>query len=416
MTAARLKTCALLTAVALLALPALARAHAPGDLDRAFGDRGVAAAASVRGYDSSSAAVAVDSRGRIVVAATVRTALASAGARQAMQVRVARFLPGGERDRSFGDRGVARLSLGRYGTAAWGVAVTREDDIVVAGSTAYYTHSTCCTTAPDGDLMLARFEESGALAWTRTRDDGPGGYAAAVAVDRRGRIVVGGSGGVDRLWANGVPDVSFGADGTAAIDGSVADLALAPDGDILVAAGGEAGGAVTRLGPGGRPDRSFAGDGSWEGGSFVPTDLALDARGAPTVTGRDGSAPVAIRLTRRGAPNASFGTGGAVVLPAPADDVVIDRAGRTLVVSRMLKAVQRLQRSGRLDLRFGRGGGARSPLEQPKALAVGRGGGILVGATALSSSSRWASGHDRFGPAVVRLLSERGPKAVRPAR
>ena len=199
MTAPRLKTCALAPLVALLALPAVAHAYGPGDPDPSFGRHGVATAAAVQGARSSSSAVAVDSRGRVVVAATVRIGAPWAGAPQEMQIRVARFLPGGGRDRSFGRRGVAALALGRHGTAAWAVDVTRDDDVVVAGSTAYRTYSAYDTIAPDGDFLLARFDESGRLAWSRTRDDGPGGYAAAVAVDRGDRIVVGGSGGVDEL-------------------------------------------------------------------------------------------------------------------------------------------------------------------------------------------------------------------------
>lgn len=107
-----------------------------------------------------------------------------------------------------------------------------------------------------------------------------GTEAADMALQPDGKIVVAGSGGdhmvVYRLAGNGTLDASFGGDGIVDVTGFLGDtteisagwaVALQPDGKIVVA--GRAGSqtnlptdmAIARLNPDGSPDATFGGDG-----------------------------------------------------------------------------------------------------------------------------------------------------------
>ena len=96
--------------------------------------------------------------------------------------------------------------------------------------------------------------------------------APGIALDSQQRIVVVGEapfcGGltVNRLLANGSPDTSFGTAGVVKLTFGFAclfgtDVAIAPDGGIVIAARGDQTPVIVRLNANGTPDTSFDGDG-----------------------------------------------------------------------------------------------------------------------------------------------------------
>ena len=132
---------------------------------------------------------------------------------------VFRFLPEGELDPSFGQAGVSSLDFGLW----------------------YQT--------VDAGLLLG---------------DGKIVYATSVSRDSyHGPLVV-----LTRLLADGSPDPAYGGgDGVTVSDlpvnGGALDLALAPDGRIVLATGAEGGGFLAaRFLPDGEPDPSFSEDGA----------------------------------------------------------------------------------------------------------------------------------------------------------
>ena len=237
---------------------------------------------------------------------------------------LARYLPGGALDPTFGPggAGTGRVSTGFRGSLynyAADAAIQRDGKVVVAGIAAF-------------DIFLARYNRDGSL----DRRFGRGGIVvtdlspahdgrstegvSAVTLDRYGRILVAGvtdqppHGATDgaiprrydafvaRYWPNGTLDRTFG-NGAGFIvtdfgnnDEVVADLAVAPDGRIVIAGETRRAGenwyqiAVARYLTSGAPDVSFGGDGT------VLTDLpgpigedagavAVDASGRVVVAG-----------------------------------------------------------------------------------------------------------------------------------
>jgi uncharacterized delta-60 repeat protein len=181
---------------------------------------------------------------------------------------------------------------------------------------------------PSANTVVARFLPSGRLDPTFSGDGVmrfrvvKNQLTRTVAVDRRGRIVVGSPGGapyhhvhdIVRLRPNGRFDTSFGNGGRREINSvkgtyeQIKDLAIDRHGRILVA-GGE--GAIIRLRPDGSLDRHFAKRGvaltSW----FIPVSLALNRRGSIFVIGHSGSGYSAesgqvVRLGRKGKQDFSY--------------------------------------------------------------------------------------------------------------
>jgi uncharacterized delta-60 repeat protein len=217
-----------LALLALLLTPALAQAK-PGDLDR-----------------------------RRIVAA---------GHNRPGNFTLHRYKPNGSVDPSFSGSG-----FGDPNASALSVAVDSHRRPVAAG----YTQG----GDGDADFALARFKWNGAL----DPSFGAGGkvttdfgtdtdYANSVAIDSRGRIVVGGGGTrfeLARYEPDGTLDPSFGSGGKVTTDfgthGRLNSIAIRPRGRI-VAAGAAANHAfaLARYKPNGRLDRSFSNNGKVTG-------------------------------------------------------------------------------------------------------------------------------------------------------
>ena len=245
--------------VAAIATPAVAVA---GRLDRTFGRDGQVTAfpGGASGY-----AVALDARGRIVVAGYTTRGKAD--------FAVARFLPNGTPDPEFG-RGDGRVTIDLGGRDfAFDLAVGERGRIVVAGRRERAARSVMAVTAlgPRGRLDR-RFSKDG-VAFVRFGKQFQD--ATAVAIGASDRIVLGGtaSNGEASRWAmarlrpNGSRDRSFGGDGRVSVDISRADEQI---NDLVIVEGGTivtVGSAAKGLSPrialgrflvGGELDRSFA--------------------------------------------------------------------------------------------------------------------------------------------------------------
>jgi uncharacterized delta-60 repeat protein len=300
-----------------------------GALDTAFGDGGMVWLK----YPASGAhAVAVQGDGKIVVGGF------SGGS--SGEFAIVRLLPSGALDMTFGAGGLVERQVGALNSEIRALAVLPDGRILATGATrepaGQFTFTTLRLLADGGaDPTFG----SGGLVLTSIM--GRDAYAASIAIQPDGKILVGGSsedafnpeGTADfevlRYSPTGVPDTSFGSGGRATVDvAGTRDepgvIAVAGGGSILVAGGSSAtlddpihvNLAVARLNSAGAFDGTFG-----VGGRFVTSfggrqrayAVAVDSSGRPVLGGMNGTAADfgVYRLTGAGALDTSFGDGGA---------------------------------------------------------------------------------------------------------
>ncbi len=392
----------------LLALPAVAPAR-PGELDPRFAG-GRAALLGHRGANLTGAAVALQGDGRTIVAGS-----------DGRGFLLARLRPSGGADRSFGRRGSLTVRFGgatRAGARA--VALFRDGRILVAGSVTIggVSRFAVARLLPGGHLDPSFGTDGVVVAGPR------GARLEAMALQPEGELVLAGSVArgprravlVMRLLADGTPDAGFGSGG--AIDstgvrlaGRARDVLVQPDGRIAVAASVERGRAAratflaARLTAAGVFDPSFSGDGvarvatttrRLRGGGAAA--LALDGRGrlllAGTARGAGGrDDATVVRITRAGLADAGFGRAGVARLTDPRGRSLRiaamrrDARGRLVLGGRgtgLGAVVLRLRGGGRRDRSFGAGGlsGGRLPRTRVAALAVRGDGAVVIAGSA----------------------------------
>jgi uncharacterized delta-60 repeat protein len=204
---------------------ALVRYTPDGLPDHSFGLGGIVVT-EYGNQDDELTSLAVDSEGRLVVAGyTTGTA--------GRAVIVARYLPGGDLDLTFGDQGLSLIGVGED-TLARGLAVDDQGRILVAGSYLYQDRT---------ELMVLRLTAEGEL----DNSFGEEGLAAALATEvpsdgfgigllESGAILVAGAVGAPgeldtalfKFTAEGQPDRTFGDSGILVTEASLEDdLALA---------------------------------------------------------------------------------------------------------------------------------------------------------------------------------------------
>lgn len=201
---------------------------------------------------------------------------------------VARFLPDGQIDTSFGEQGMASVWAGRFNSAN-AIAVQPDGKIIIAGWADY--------TVGWVEFMVARFHPNGEKD-TSFGDNGGNyrivnfstgpstdyGYALALAPD--GKIVVAGriwngsafDWGIARWNSDGTPDNTFDGDGKAIVDfgenNSAQAVVVQPDHKIIVAGTSDGNFAFQRLLENGAPDPDYG----LNGGGYNITDMgALDS-------------------------------------------------------------------------------------------------------------------------------------------
>jgi uncharacterized delta-60 repeat protein len=412
-----------LAATGALALgsPGAAAAGSAGALDPAFGSSGTVQASVGPGPEPTG--IVVQPNGDIVV-----------GLGLDAQFAVARFLPGGALDKTFGTDGVASgpdvvPGSGQAGPTEMptSIAVEPGGAIVEAG----------VGQLANGQFGfgLARFNANGTLDTTFGQD---GGVAVAVPVDSGGadtvlpepggKILVGGTedvksgagrgghGVLMRFDANGTLDTSFGDGGIVVLSSNVPEinaLAIDDNGDIFVPAPAEEGnlndtGGTTEISPTGTVDAtvtpatvvsSSTGYTPPDAVAFLPTGASVLATNVGTV--KHSFEAEAQGFTATGQPTPGFqitpfrydGSTAATgqdaanaVAVTPAGQIIIAGYENTTPTS---FGVERLNASGTRDTTFGTGGGVTTSFPgggQAQAVAVTPGGDIIAAGEDLSTS------------------------------
>lgn len=390
------------------ALPGGALSGKPGDLDPAFGAGGKATLAFGGGNDSAEAVV-VQGDGRIVSAGRTH----SGGG---FDFALARHLPDGTLDTTFGAAGKAVDDFAGENDAIRGAALQADGKIVVAG---------VLGSGGQDDFGVARYSADGVLdtsfggGLVNTDFAGTFDQARAVAVQPSDqRIVV--AGWVDngdptgddfalaRYEADGTLHPLFGAAGKASVDFGGTDEAVAvaiqPDGKIVAAGNSDGGGtldfALARFTTTGVLDATFG------TGGKVTTPIGAGSDGANAVVIQpDGKILVAgysdnggqnvfalVRYLGNGALDTAFGAGGKATTVVGSDatgyGAALQNDGRILVAGYANNganddfALVRYKADGTLDTAFGVAGKAVAAIgaghDDGSALAVQADGKIVV--------------------------------------
>ncbi len=381
-----------------LLAPAVVLAAA-GDLDPGFGTGGVVKIVTAGfSFGGEGRGVALQRDGRILVAVRLST---TSGPFRELAVR--RFLPNGERDVSFGEAGLAGLSLPDT-QEAWAVAVQMDGKIVVAGEGMLTGTS---------QFVVARFTSEGQP--DATFGPSKEGYiefgffflqragARAIAIQLDGKIVLAGQAhdgtnldfALALLTPDGLLDLSFGnsvpPDGRITTDfglnrhDAARAVALQKDGRIVAAGFTDAVAdeftsdphvlgtptprdvALARFLADGRLDPSFDDDGLVAtdiGSEDTANGLAIQKDGRIVVAGTDDSDFILARYKKNGALDPTFDGDGRVVTdfgsgPARAAAVALQKDGKIVAAGEAIRgtsldlAVARYQKNGSPDPRFG---------------------------------------------------------------
>lgn len=405
--------------------PAVTRLLPDGAPDALFAEAGTLVFSffgSGTGRTENLKAVAVDTAGRIVVAGEARGQFSGSG------IGVARLLPDGAPDLSFGQNGQTTETWPSASVWVAGMRIDGSGRVVVAGT---YDNP---IAGPRNQMTAVRFTADGALDASFGQGgratavyEGTSNITAALEIDAAGRTVLAGisstpplsSAVVVRLLPDGAPDASFGQGGRADIDLSnrfdrgVSALALQPDGAPLIAGTAvqvianappsTTDMTVARFTPAGALDVAFGTAGlvrlGGVGDGLSEAQMVQPLLGGKTlVVGtalRDGESYVVLaRLTATGALDATFGSDGSAALPvrsalAPTA-MAFQLDGRTVLAGWLplpgiggqgSLQVARITADGRLDPTFGTGGltpGLTSVPSYPQEIAFQPDGRIVV--------------------------------------
>ena len=271
---------------------ALARYNRDGSLDESFGDGGTVLTTFEPSGIARASAVAIQADGKIVAGG-------HAGTGPEADFALARYLPDGELDESFGEGGQVTTPVSAVTDWLLALAVQPDGKLVAAG----YSYESLSR----GHIVLARYTADGSL---DPSFDGDGVVVATslpagmvgeqLLLQRNRRLIVAGIGGVSRFNGDGSLDRNFG-DGGRARSGNVQSrtAAIQPDGKILVIGTVSSGSSVfgdfgvARLTTGGRLDTMYGRRGSVvtgfsPGSDDVPEDGVLLPDGRLVVAGMTG--------------------------------------------------------------------------------------------------------------------------------
>ena len=337
----------------------LARFRADGSLNRKFGDRGTAPIQDV-GKPFTAGGVAVDSRGRIVVAGTEIT-LSSEHIITAQIPVIVRFSPTGHRDPSFGESGVVRSELGAP----------------TAAEVAFF--------GPQSELEEPRTEISGIAIDSQDRILLSASYTAGHLPCGRDFGVVGRGPLVARLTQSGSLDPGFGNGGTwmerRNDRGTQGTPALSPGDGVVTLTKSACGGLSTLLGIGasGGLNSAFGPTGEVELRNLFEPKLVVTARdGRILLLNRteealvDKGRAVLTRLLPTGTPDPRFGKRGRMSISVPPRGQVVgvspENDGSVLVAESLIKrrtlsgvplggrfSLAHVTTSGKIDRDFARG-------------------------------------------------------------
>ena len=293
---------------------ALARLTAEGAPDTTFNASGIVATSVATGNDAGAVALVVQGDGRLMVVGTGDTGVSD-------DILFLRYNGDGSPDGSFGDAGKVYTNL-QPGSEGWWKAVALQPDgrIVAAGVVGGIAdHAAIARFLPGGSpdntfgtngIVVLRFSDAGDT-------------ANGVAVDASGRSTVAGTTSAGdialaRLAPDGAPDMGFGAGGTAIVDLGGTEranaLAILPDGKLLVTGNTSTGGLfLARFLPSGALDTGFGCASPPCTGRVVAgyasegRALAVQPDGRIVVAGDWGGQPVVARFLPGGTFDDTFG-------------------------------------------------------------------------------------------------------------
>jgi uncharacterized delta-60 repeat protein len=326
---------------------------------------------------------------------------------------LARFTAAGEPDPSFGTDGQLKLTpltepyVGIEGEGVEALAVRPGGGVLVGGGSGRYAFLGALTA---GGALDPGFAEGGLRTLAMAHASRSGAHAAAV--DRQGRIVIGGGtdaslptagpeGAVFRLLPNGALDPGFGdGEGFARVPGEANEIALAGASTYVLSFHEP---LLSRLDATGHLDPSFGQEGTEKValGRAVVDSLATAPGGGALLAGTTASGnsrAVVGRIASNGAPARSFGHAGIATLGfgyrhrCGAEAIAVQPDGRVLVAGfveaeaaggpHKRLAVMRLLANGKIDRTFGRRGVVTLAFGRESlatAIAVAPGGDLLVG-------------------------------------
>ena len=418
----------LLASAFLITLASLSICAAPGDLDSSFGSNGFVfnsldTAATGTGLPAG-VAVAIQPDGKILVAG----ARFVPGSFVGIKGVLARFLPNGSLDTSFGTNGRVLEEAGVR--VNFSSVMVQPDGKIVVGATSTVPMKPQSTPS----FMIIRYNADG----TRDNSFSGDGYEIlsnqfdilkSIVVQPDGKIVAGGSTQINvnsgssfllvRYNADGTLDSSFDEDGKAQTSfnqaGSTAnEIILQPDGKIIAGGSTLSSGtmALARYNPNGSLDTSFGTGGRViitpnASARFSLNSIALQTDGKIVGAGESGSANFAgfavVRLNQDGTLDSSFGTNGIALTDITAFDdtafkVLIQRNGKIIAVGQSRSqpnnkiVLVRYNPNGTLDTNFGQGGkvitdNQRSNTEVRSALLQPDGKIVVVGSSRDSNNT-----------------------------
>ena len=302
----------------------------PGSLDQGFGDRGRVVYGLIGPFSSVAYAIAVQPDGKIVVAGN------GTNPQQTGNFLVSRFNPDGSHDTAFarGTNVFAPIN------GSCNLLALQQDGKILVGGTNSTNHISVARLLPDGTLD-ASFGTAGVAEFAVSSYVDA---AVGIAVQQDQKIVVGvdayANGGpyqfaAVRLDSSGALDPSFGVGGKVLVpsyEASSSDeelgFALQPDGKVLLVGATDAVNAplVVRLDASGNPDPAFNGGwrlltGTWNGNGVA---LAVQPGGGILVVGNavNGAASEigVARLEADGTFDSAFGVDGFTMISVDSND------------------------------------------------------------------------------------------------
>lgn len=295
---------------------AVARYNTDGSLDTSFDGDGRATTAPNISFSASAAALQAD--GKIVVAGVGRPV-----GQSDFDFVLARFNADGSLDTTFNSTGMVVTRFSIRDDLAQDVTIQTDGKIVAAGQT--------FTAGGSTEFALARYNTNGTLdtsfdgdGMVSTSFAAGGADARAVFVQPDGKIVAAGNRNLARYLSDGALDATFGGGGRVLVNTqTINDAVLQPDGNIVVAGFADAAPAnsafaVARLTAGGVFDTSFNGNGRILIDIGAERDeanaVAISSDGKIAIAGLSNFTPVfaVARLNANGTPDATFGGDGNV--------------------------------------------------------------------------------------------------------
>lgn len=323
--------------LALLLSCAGPAAAQPGAPDLSFGaTNGYVVTNFQPGLHASPNTMAILPNGRIVV---VGSTWAPDNSLEPERISIARYMPNGSLDVTFGNGGKKTLNFPDYSFSGNSIALLPDGRMMVCGE---------AWNNDEDMIMLLRLNADGSPDGS-FGGDGLVTYkvcnytqnSLSIVVQSDGKLLVGGYANftgyseafVMRFNANGTPDAGFGGgDGLVSMAigesySGVEKLMLQPDGKILAACHATLSGvekfAMLRLLPNGTPDPSFSNDGynivsinnmgNSPESAVLQSDGKIVVAGGATINSND-KRMAAVRFLPNGSLDNGFGTGGMVLL------------------------------------------------------------------------------------------------------